>query len=450
MKHIKRRMEIFSFYDHTGITAHLDAMARRGWALEAIGNFFWRYRAIDPAPLRHAVVYQPTASEFDSRPTEAVERFQGFCAQAGWEPVASRAQMQVYRNSDPQAIPIETDPELQVETIHRAMKKNYIPSQILMIVLSMLQYLLAFWRYELDPLGFLASSGNWVGLACYGLIMVMSAAELVTYYRWRRKALRSDRFCPTRGTQRLQRVCLVLTLVMAAVWLLTLTDGFQGALALAMLAMLLGMLALVFGIKALLKRRGASRTVIRAACWIAVFVSAFALTAGIMALGRRAYRDNWFEPEVETYEWDNWTWEAYHDPLPLYVRDLTETGYDQYSTRLEVRSSPVLKMTTASQTERVGHNGSPNLRYEIYETIFPDWIEALVVEEYTDRDHWGPRAFVETDLELPNGAVSRLWEEQDPCNTWLIRMEDRIILLRPDWELTREQLTAAVEILGQV
>ena len=41
----------FSFYDRTGMAAHLENRAAQGWMLERISPFGWFYRRISPAPL---------------------------------------------------------------------------------------------------------------------------------------------------------------------------------------------------------------------------------------------------------------------------------------------------------------------------------------------------------------------------------------------------------------
>jgi len=52
MKTKKRRLEALSFYDHTGIEKHLADMARKGWMIEQISNYYWTYRKIEPQELR--------------------------------------------------------------------------------------------------------------------------------------------------------------------------------------------------------------------------------------------------------------------------------------------------------------------------------------------------------------------------------------------------------------
>ena len=70
MKTKTRRMEYFSFYNHTGIENHLAEMAQKGWMVESISNFYWTYRKIEPKNIHFSVSYYPRASDFDPGPTE--------------------------------------------------------------------------------------------------------------------------------------------------------------------------------------------------------------------------------------------------------------------------------------------------------------------------------------------------------------------------------------------
>ena len=69
MKTRKRRIEYFSFYNHTGIEAHLTQMANKGWLIESISNLYWTYRRIDPKNIHFCVTYYPRASDFDPGPS---------------------------------------------------------------------------------------------------------------------------------------------------------------------------------------------------------------------------------------------------------------------------------------------------------------------------------------------------------------------------------------------
>ena len=92
MKNTKRRIEPLPFYDHTGISRHLEKMAAKGWMLEKLNGFCWQYRRMEPQQLRFAVTYFPTASQFAPAPVEGLQTFWDFCAEAGWILAADNAE----------------------------------------------------------------------------------------------------------------------------------------------------------------------------------------------------------------------------------------------------------------------------------------------------------------------------------------------------------------------
>ena len=55
MKNTKRRIEPLSFFNHTGISRHLEKMAAKGWMIEKIVNTGWVYRRIEPKNIHFAV-----------------------------------------------------------------------------------------------------------------------------------------------------------------------------------------------------------------------------------------------------------------------------------------------------------------------------------------------------------------------------------------------------------
>ena len=158
MKDTKRRFEWFSFYDHTGIEKHMERMAEQGWLLEKIGNFTWHYRRIEPKKVTFSVSYFPRASMFDPGPSEEQETFYDFCAHTGWTLAASSAQMQVFYNDRPDPVPIDTDPALEVDAIHKAAKKSWLISQIMLLAVGALNFGQFLWRLFDDTAATLSSS----------------------------------------------------------------------------------------------------------------------------------------------------------------------------------------------------------------------------------------------------------------------------------------------------
>ena len=78
MKDMKRRLETYSFFDRTGIEAHLTSMAAKGWMIEKLTNFGWIYRRTKARQLTFCVTYYPDASVFDPAPSDKQNRFYAF------------------------------------------------------------------------------------------------------------------------------------------------------------------------------------------------------------------------------------------------------------------------------------------------------------------------------------------------------------------------------------
>ena len=140
----KQEINLYSYYDHAGIVRHLEDMARQGWQLEKAGSVFWTYRRCKPTELRYAVVYFSKASQFDPEPPAEQREFWELCKATGWELVTNRYQMQIFRNPAPDAIPIETDPVVQVENVRAAMKKGSARANWCLLICSLLQLWLQF------------------------------------------------------------------------------------------------------------------------------------------------------------------------------------------------------------------------------------------------------------------------------------------------------------------
>ena len=127
MKDVKYKLIDTLLYDYSLIEEKLTQLSAEGWHLEKLGTLAWKFRRGESKQVRYAVTYAPSASAFNSRPTEAEEDLADLCAQAGWVRIANQAQLHVYRNDDPNAVPLETDEGERLKTIRRSMKKHFFP-----------------------------------------------------------------------------------------------------------------------------------------------------------------------------------------------------------------------------------------------------------------------------------------------------------------------------------
>lgn len=131
MRNTKRKFLMMQIYDHTSIRKRLEKLAEEGWKLEKIGGTGgYKFRRIQPRNLRYSVVYFPNASEFDAELIAGQNEFIELCEQSGWEYIDSMGQMMVFCSEQTNPIPIETDAMLQVETVHKAMKKSFLPGSL--------------------------------------------------------------------------------------------------------------------------------------------------------------------------------------------------------------------------------------------------------------------------------------------------------------------------------
>jgi hypothetical protein len=142
MKETKYILMDTACFDYQRLQQRLEDLAEKGWHLEKPGNFLWKFRRGAPQTVRYEIIFSAAASAFNSNPTEAEEDLADLCAQAGWERVGALAQLQVYRNENPSATPLETDEFEKLQNIRRTTKKHFIPQQLLMIGLFLLQFLM--------------------------------------------------------------------------------------------------------------------------------------------------------------------------------------------------------------------------------------------------------------------------------------------------------------------
>ena len=458
----KRRPEFFSFYDHTGIQAHLEQMAEQGWMLVQPGTYLWRYRRIPPQKLRFAVTYFPNASEFDPGPTEGQQILQDYCEAAGWQYVTHWAQMQIFCTADENPVPLETDALTQVDTIHASMKRSSLPGLVIMVLLALFQLGFQFWQFTEDTIDFLATPSYLYMVPAWVLILLVNIYELVFYFRWHKKAKAAaettGEFLPIRTRRGYSLAILTAALGIVALALLAQA---RRSMMFFMLAWFLGMgltFLLTNSIKKTLQKMNASRGVNRTVTLVVCVVLTLALMSGLTAATLRGLRSGWLEddPPVETYEYKGWEWDVYHDEIPLRVENLMDTDYDQWSTEETVNCSAILAFREYRQRPRMDALEQPDLEYDIVEIKAPalyDLCKKAMLERYWYDDPEEYRA-----VYLPEDGVAdladevyryynRYYDEYTPYNRYLLCWEDRIAEIRFDGEPTAEQLRTAAEIL---
>ena len=224
----KWEMNCYSFYDISGMEKHFEKMARKGWALEKVSTYGLVYRKCEPMEARYAVLYTPSHSNFDPGPDEQQEALTEMSAYDGWTLAAQQDQMMVYWNQDTQAVDMDTDAVAQVGGLEKMAKK------LLGLWWTCLIFLALFLHFHWmavrhNPIIFLSQGLRIVVLVLAVLLLIYFAAELIGWYRWKKKAEimaeEQGEFLKTRGNDVLLRIVLAAALLGLAYILVTVSPA---------------------------------------------------------------------------------------------------------------------------------------------------------------------------------------------------------------------------------
>ena len=467
MKDTKRRLELVSLYDHTGIEKHLKSMAEKGWMLEKITSLGWTYRRTEPKHGQFSVTYYPRASEFDPEPTEGQRMYQEFTTHSGWQFVCSSAQMQVFYTEQEDPTPIETDPVTQVENIHNAAKKNHLLTYFLYLGVGIMNAVLFVSRLLGDPIDTLASGANLFGALCWSMLLLLSIVELTKYYLWysrAKKAAERGAFVDTPNNRRMQRIVLWIVIFCFLCWLagiMTTGSVMMRWVSLLMYGYITALIFIVNGVKQFLKRKKVSRSTNLTITLIVDFVLAFALMGAITFGTLRASQNGLFDRDAETYEHHGSTFILHQDELPLAVEDLLDVQYDGYVRQRRSEESMLLGTLYVHQYPRFDDDERldyPGLGYTIAVIKAPFLYELcrerLISEKDETADSSIPEGFKRVYLSIdpaPWGAVEAYqlaYQDTGSLERYLICYEDSIVEIHFDWEPTNEHKAIVGEKLG--
>lgn len=213
--------EQFLYYDGEGIAQHLEKMAARGWRLEKIGALAWRYGRMEPAGVHYAVTYFPEASEYNPYPTDSQEEFYDYCREAGWDLVTEWDQMRIFSTGRTHTIPIETDETARVRVIHKVMLRRFLPANLLLFVLLVIQLGIFITGILQDPAANLSNPAALLltlALALIGLSVFLTlSGYLVWYLRARKTAETGERLADTEQRFRTLTVAVAVLLSLLTV-----------------------------------------------------------------------------------------------------------------------------------------------------------------------------------------------------------------------------------------
>ncbi|NLB41748.1 MAG: DUF2812 domain-containing protein [Clostridiales bacterium] len=467
MKTTKRRFEQFLFYDYTGIKAHLEKMAMKGWQIHKIKRFYWEYCKKEPQKLTYAVSYFSEASEFNPYPTDNQQTFHEYCKGAGWQLVAEQAQMQIFCSEQANPTPIETEESVKLKAIHRSMKKNFLPSSMLMLLLSLFQIVLQFSTIMRSPVSSLVNVTTLPLIVIWNIITINMLTNLIGYAVWyyrSKKAISTGGTCieSSSGYKKVYYFMWILLGIALALTVFMMSSqqfGWVGGLGIIDVSVTI---VLVLAIKNTLKGTGVSRRINLTVTIISCAILSFALT-GAMAWGIvRGVNAGWFDNKPnETYtitqpDGSTYTWDIYHNPLPLKVEDLQSVDYNHYSYEWTASETVLLGHFVGWQKPFPDGQHAPELRYEIVEVKLAVLFD-ICLNDYLDKydyDWDEPEDFksyfqITDDPAWQADAVYQLYYQGEGMNEYILCWGNRIVNISFEEIPTTEQITIVVEKLGK-
>lgn len=454
MRNKKRMISQFTFYDRTGIQELLEKQAQKGWLLEKISSYGWKFRRIEPANINYAVTYFPSASVFDPQPSEKQKQFWDFCEHTGWKLAAHNAQLQVFYNEQQNPIPIETDAQIELENIEKSAKKGFLPGYYMLFGVGILQMILSLWRLSENPIEYLSMNASLFSILAWVVLLLMTSIEIIGFYRWckkARKAVETDgSFTATKGYRKVQLALMWFVLGAMALYLLSI-DKRIAAISLGSV-ITVGLISVsIQGITKLLKIFNVSAKVNRNITIVMAVVISFAVTGLLLiAMVNSIINSGLLDREVAyTYEYNGRTFKVYDDELPLLIQDIVETDYDGYSTSWYGNESIIMSCHDAFQNPKMSDLEQFSLQYTLVKVKMPFFYNlacGFMLKDFArnygvDKDD----EFYKRAVEIPAsewGAEKayQLYIGEDYAdNEYLLFYNDSIIAMRPDSDM---ELTA--------
>ena len=462
MKEMKRCFCNFSFYDQQAIQEKLEEMVESGWMLEKTG-FMWTYKRIEPKKLRFSVTYFPSASDFDPSPTEGELTKIDFCRQDGWNLVTTWGVMQIFYNEDLDAVPIETEPVMQIENICRSMKKNVLLPQAVLSGMLLWNVVIRLSQWLRDPVGELSDPFSIYSVLMFSILTLACLYEIGFYFCWSRKAKAAAQndgvFLPVRS----KPIASWILMAVSALLLILSYTALRGPLGFVILWLCMVPFIIVIGnlLKNMLKKRGVSRNVNRIVSVCAVVLLTF-LMLGLMttAIIQGRMRFDSGKNVVDTYELYGRTREIYNDPLPLEIEELADVNA-RWSKEADHQETLLLSSTEYRQYA-VPADGNDNVderKIEYTVTVVKqdflyDFIKRAVLNSRQDEihddfvftDHYEP---IDASVWNADDAYQLHWSES-VLNTYLIFWGNHIVEIKFYWEPTPEQIAITVENLERL
>lgn len=455
MKNTKRLM-LMNYNYYKEIEQKLELYAKKGLVLEKMGPYLWTFKKTEPQNLKYTVTYFAEGSVFNPHPTDNQQTYFDYAKASGWDFVCEYNQMQIFCSSLENPPEFETDEKEKLENIHKCMKKSFVVSQLLMLVVFALNLFLRLNSLKRNPTDFLSSNIDLATLLMFFCIILYSSYTLINYYMWYNKSKKSvdmggsiiENFNKTRRYFDIGYLIFLFSLV-GYMFIHLLTNTAFGIIAISVVQ--LPLFALIFwGSITLLKRRKISANANKI-----ISISLLIIT-GVLYLGfifysipRFSFSERSNKPyttvDWEVYEGMTREYRLYSDKIPLTCEDLYgHIDFEYYSYEADEEDTPLLHRSHYSQTRPPMKNAPPKLEYSIYKPKF-EFVKNIVVSDLTKLEDWSDRKLETLDNAIFSTEKAYAFYYEDPngilfSGEYILVFTDKIIQIDAETSFTDEQI----------
>ncbi|MBQ4650148.1 MAG: DUF2812 domain-containing protein [Firmicutes bacterium] len=219
-------------YDYAGVEQHLSEMAAKGWILDEIGTFGWKYKKCQTAELKFSVTF--LNSHVGGTLAEGAEVLDAYCLSEGWKKLIVWQKMHIYCTDNIEAAPLETDEISRLDNTWDAIKAGYIPQSIFLLLLQAVMLFQNISRHMED-----GTKAGTEEILLFGTIGCALASQLVMcfcYWRWYKKSKenieKGGRCSGMKGINVVGMLLLAAAAILLGVWSLA-TSSLQAAIIIA-------------------------------------------------------------------------------------------------------------------------------------------------------------------------------------------------------------------------
>lgn len=455
MKSIKKLMFMnYNYYKE--IEQKLEDYAKKGLLLEKTGSFFWTFKKTEPQNLKYTLTYFTESSVFNPHPTDNQQTYFEYAKAAGWDFICEYGKMQIFSSSLENPTAFETDEKEKLDNIHNCMKKSFVISQILMILVFLLNLFLRLSSLKRHPADFLSSNLDLATLLMFSIIILYSCYGLINYYSWYNKSKKSiaiggaiiNNFNKSRKYFDIIYLVLLFLIVGYMFTNLFISAPF-GIIALSIAQ--LPLFALVFwgSIKVLKKCKISAK--LNKIISISVLILTCVLYLGFIfySISHFDFNEKPNKPHT-TVDWEMYDgvtreYHIYSDTLPITCEDLYENiDFKYYSYEKDESHTHFLNKTYYAQTCPPMKDAPPELEYTIYKTAF-EFVQKIVVSDLINIEDWSDRKLETLDNSIfsTETAYTFYYENQNQkmfSGEYVLVFSDKIIHIYAETPLTNDQI----------